>query len=79
MNPIALVWIVIALIGIGVLVSAGKIVRPYQRGLVERLGKYKTTRNPGHNLILPFIETMQLIDMPDQDLSLIHKTSCRRT
>jgi regulator of protease activity HflC (stomatin/prohibitin superfamily) len=66
MNPIAIVLIVIALIGIGVLVSAVKIVRPYQRGLVERLGKYKTTRNPGLNLILPFIETMQLIDMREQ-------------
>jgi regulator of protease activity HflC (stomatin/prohibitin superfamily) len=32
MNPIAIVLIVIALIGIGVLVSAVKIVRPYQRG-----------------------------------------------
>lgn len=66
MNPIAIVLIVIALIGIGVLVSAVKIVRPYQRGLVERLGKYKTTREPGLNLILPFIETMQLIDMREQ-------------
>jgi len=66
MNPIAIVLIVIALIGVGVLVSAVKIVRPYQRGLVERLGKYKTTRNPGLNLILPFIETMQLIDMREQ-------------
>jgi regulator of protease activity HflC (stomatin/prohibitin superfamily) len=66
MNPIAIVLIVIALIGIGVLVSAVKIVRPFQRGLVERLGKYKTTRDPGLNLILPFIETMQLIDMREQ-------------
>ena len=66
MNPIAIVLIVVALIGVGVLVSAVKIVRPYQRGLVERLGKYKTTRNPGLNLILPFIETMQLIDMREQ-------------
>ena len=66
MNPIAIVLIVVALIGIGVLVSAVKIVRPYQRGLVERLGKYKTTQEPGLNLILPFIETMQLIDMREQ-------------
>ncbi|MGB0113911.1 MAG: SPFH domain-containing protein [Ilumatobacteraceae bacterium] len=66
MNPIAIVLIVIALIGIGVLVGAVKIVRPYQRGLVERLGKYKTTKEPGLNLILPFIETMQLIDMREQ-------------
>ena len=66
MNPIAIVVGVIALVGIAVLVGAVKIVRPYQRGLVERLGKYKATREPGLNLILPFIETMQLIDMRGQ-------------
>ena len=51
---------------IAALVAAVKIVRPYQRGLVERLGKYKTTRDPGLTLIVPFIETMQLIDMREQ-------------
>ena len=66
MNPIAIVLIVVALIGIAVLIGSVKIVRPFQRGLVERLGKYNTTRNPGLNLILPFIETMQLIDMREQ-------------
>ncbi len=66
MNPLAIVIAVIALIGLLVLVGAVKIVRPYQQGLVERLGKYKTTRQPGLSLILPFIETMQLIDMREQ-------------
>jgi regulator of protease activity HflC (stomatin/prohibitin superfamily) len=66
MNPIAIVIGVIALIGILVLVGAVKIVRPYQRGLVERLGRYKATKDPGLNLIVPFIETMQLIDMREQ-------------
>jgi regulator of protease activity HflC (stomatin/prohibitin superfamily) len=66
MNPIAIVVGVIALVGIAVLIGAVKIVRPYQRGLVERLGKFKATREPGLNLILPFIETMQLIDMREQ-------------
>ena len=51
---------------IAVLAAAVKIVRPFQRGLVERLGKYKTTEDPGLQLILPFIETMQLIDMREQ-------------
>jgi regulator of protease activity HflC (stomatin/prohibitin superfamily) len=41
-------------------------VRPYQRGLVERLGKYKSTEEPGLRLILPFVESMQLIDMREQ-------------
>ena len=66
MTPVAIVVGVIALIGIAVLIGAVKIVRPYQRGLVERLGKYKTTEDPGLRLIVPFIETRQLIDMREQ-------------
>ncbi len=61
--------IVIAILFVAVLafiVGAVKIVRPYQRGLVERLGRYQTTKNPGFNLIIPFIETIQLIDMREQ-------------
>jgi regulator of protease activity HflC (stomatin/prohibitin superfamily) len=66
MNPIAIVIGIAALIGLAVLVAAVKIVRPYQRGLVERLGRYKATEEPGLRLIVPFIETMQLIDMREQ-------------
>jgi regulator of protease activity HflC (stomatin/prohibitin superfamily) len=61
-----IVVIALAIVGIAVLAAAVKIVRPYQRGLVERLGKYKTTKEPGLQIILPFIETMQLIDMREQ-------------
>ncbi len=63
---VVILIIVIAIIGLATLVAAVKIVRPYQRGLVERLGKYKTTKDPGLTLIVPFIETMQLIDMREQ-------------
>jgi regulator of protease activity HflC (stomatin/prohibitin superfamily) len=56
----------VAVVGIAFLIGAVKIVRPFQRGLVERLGRYKATRDPGFNLIIPFIETMQLIDMREQ-------------
>ncbi len=66
MSVIVILIVAIAIIGLAVLASAVKIVRPYQRGLVERLGKYKTTRQPGLTLIVPFIETMQLIDMREQ-------------
>jgi regulator of protease activity HflC (stomatin/prohibitin superfamily) len=58
--------IAIAIVGIAVLAAGVKIVRPYQRGLVERLGKYKSTEEPGLRLILPFVESMQLIDMREQ-------------
>jgi regulator of protease activity HflC (stomatin/prohibitin superfamily) len=66
MTVVAIIIGVLALVVLAVLVGAVKIVRPYQRGLVERLGKYKTTRDPGLTLIVPFIETMQLIDMREQ-------------
>ena len=63
---IVILIVAVAIVGLAVLVSAVKIVRPYQRGLVERLGKYKDTREPGLQLILPFMETMQLVDMREQ-------------
>jgi regulator of protease activity HflC (stomatin/prohibitin superfamily) len=66
MTPVAIAVGVVALIMIAVLVAAVKIVRPYQRGLVERLGKYKATKEPGLHLIFPFIDTMQLVDMREQ-------------
>jgi regulator of protease activity HflC (stomatin/prohibitin superfamily) len=54
------------IVGISFLIGAVKIVRPFQRGLVERLGRYKATREPGFNLIVPFIERIQLVDMREQ-------------
>ncbi|CAN5594316.1 SPFH domain-containing protein [soil metagenome] len=66
MTVTALIIAALALVAIAFLVGAVKIVRPYQRGLVERLGRYKTTKDPGFNLIVPFIETIQLIDMREQ-------------
>jgi regulator of protease activity HflC (stomatin/prohibitin superfamily) len=58
--------IAVAVVGIAVLAAGVKIVRPFQRGLVERLGKYKSTEEPGLRLIMPFVESMQLIDMREQ-------------
>ena len=46
--------------------SGVRIVRPYQRGIVEQLGKYKETVDPGLKLIIPFIQTIRLVDMREQ-------------
>ncbi len=40
-----------------------QIIRPYEKGLVERLGKYQRTLDSGLNLILPFIDRLQKVDM----------------
>ena len=48
-------------------VAAGvRIVKPYQRGIIERLGKYKETVDPGLTLIIPFVDTMRVVDMREQ-------------
>ena len=66
MSPAAIFIAAIAVVVLAVLVKAVKIVRPFQQGLVERLGRYKTTKQPGFNLIMPFVETLELIDMREQ-------------
>ncbi|MEN3273375.1 MAG: hypothetical protein V7636_2136, partial [Actinomycetota bacterium] len=43
--------------------SSLKIVRPYQRGLVERLGRYHATVQPGLRVILPMIDRVIRVDM----------------
>ena len=50
-----------------VYVAAGvRIVRPYQRGVIEQLGKFKVTVDPGLQLIIPFIQSVRLVDMREQ-------------
>ncbi|HVE45391.1 MAG TPA: SPFH domain-containing protein [Acidimicrobiales bacterium] len=49
-----------------VVVSGVKIIRPYERGLVERLGKYRDTVQPGLRVIIPFIERMERVDMRER-------------
>jgi regulator of protease activity HflC (stomatin/prohibitin superfamily) len=43
-----------------------KIVRPTQRGLIERLGKYHNFANPGFHWIIPVIDKLYLINVTEQ-------------
>ncbi len=43
-----------------------KIVRPWEKGLIERLGKYQRTADSGLTIIVPFIENIKKIDMREQ-------------
>jgi regulator of protease activity HflC (stomatin/prohibitin superfamily) len=40
-----------------------RIIRPYEKGLVERLGRYQRTLDSGLNLIMPFFDTVLKVDM----------------
>ncbi len=43
-----------------------KILRPYEKGVVERLGKYNRTVESGLNIVIPFIETIRKVDLREQ-------------
>jgi HflK protein len=43
-----------------------KIIRPWQKGLIERLGKYQRTADSGLTIIIPFMERIIKVDMREQ-------------
>lgn len=58
--------ILITIVIIVIVATGTRIVLPYQKGLIERLGKYQRTVDSGLTIIIPFIETMTKIDMREQ-------------
>lgn len=62
-----LVGILIAAIVIVIVAAVSiKIVRPWEKGLIERLGRYQRTVDSGLTTIIPFIEHIKLVDMREQ-------------
>ena len=54
-----LLAIIVAIIG----TKAVKIVNPYEKALIERMGRYQKTADSGMTLIVPFIDSITKIDM----------------
>ena len=61
-----IVLVVIAFVLFVFAASAIKIVRPFQRGIIEQLGKFKSTTDPGLKLIIPVIQSLIRVDMREQ-------------
>ena len=66
MNAGVIVLAVLAVFLLVYVATGVRIVRPYQRGVVEQLGKYKETADPGLKIIIPFIQSVELVDMREQ-------------
>ena len=65
----ALVAIVLGLLMLLVFLLAAlgiRIVSPYEKGVIERLGRYLRTAQPGLQFIIPFVDTMRKVDMREQ-------------
>jgi len=59
--------LVILAVVIFVVAATGlKIIRPWEKGLVERLGKYQRTAGSGLAIIIPFMEKLTKVDMREQ-------------
>lgn len=43
-----------------------KILRPYEKGVVERLGKYNRTVSSGVVVLIPFFENLEKVDLREQ-------------
>jgi regulator of protease activity HflC (stomatin/prohibitin superfamily) len=66
MEPGVVVLIVLGGAILAYAAAAIKIVRQYEKGLVERFGRYSHTIDPGLNFIIPFIDQIQRVDMREQ-------------
>ncbi|MCL1880445.1 MAG: SPFH/Band 7/PHB domain protein [Actinomycetia bacterium] len=55
----AIILIVILIFAI----RAIRIIRPYEKGVVERLGKFQSVWEPGLHLLVPFIDRVTKVDM----------------
>ncbi|AKI98103.1 SPFH domain-containing protein [Kosmotoga pacifica] len=70
-----IMWIVLTVVILIIAASGIKIIRPFEKGLVERLGKFSREAQPGLNFIVPFMEKIvkvdhreMVIDVPPQEV-----------
>jgi regulator of protease activity HflC (stomatin/prohibitin superfamily) len=68
-----ILWIVVAIVVIFVFTIIARSIRIIPQayaGIVERLGRYHKTLNPGLNILVPFIDRLRpLVDMREQVVS----------
>jgi regulator of protease activity HflC (stomatin/prohibitin superfamily) len=60
-----IVWVVIFFVTIFIANSI-KIVRQYEKGIIETLGRYTGTKNSGANIIIPIFQRMLRVDMRER-------------
>jgi regulator of protease activity HflC (stomatin/prohibitin superfamily) len=57
-----MIWLLLAIILL-VIIFGIRIINQYERGVILTLGKYTGMRNPGLNIIIPFIQVMKKVDI----------------
>jgi regulator of protease activity HflC (stomatin/prohibitin superfamily) len=59
----ATIILIVAIVVVGVLYAAVRILREYERGVVFTLGRYTGTKGPGFFLLVPFVQQMVRVDL----------------
>ncbi|TDJ28908.1 MAG: slipin family protein [Gammaproteobacteria bacterium] len=66
---------IVVVVFVGLLLSAFRVLREYERGVVFMLGKYYSVKGPGLIIIIPIVQQMVrvdlrtiVLDIPTQDL-----------
>ena len=66
MSGTSILLIIVAFVVVVFAITGIRVVRPWQKGVIERLGKYMRTANSGITLIVPVLDTMHKVDMREQ-------------
>ena len=67
--PILLV--VFAIFALITLLASVKIINQYEKGVVLRLGKFKSIAEPGLNLILPYLDNLITVDVRERVINVL--------
>ncbi len=66
MDAVIILFAVLA-VGLILIASAGfRVVRPFEKGLIEFLGRYQRTVESGLRWVLPFVKRLTKVDMREQ-------------
>ncbi|MCL2757114.1 MAG: SPFH/Band 7/PHB domain protein [Coriobacteriia bacterium] len=63
LSAVIVLGIIIVIVILIFAIRAIRIIRPFEKGVVERLGKYQRTWEPGLHLLIPFIDRVTKVDM----------------
>ena len=65
-SALVLLFVVVAFALILVAATGFRVVRPFERGLVEFLGRYEKTVESGLRWVMPFVKRLAKVDMREQ-------------
>lgn len=63
MEPLFVLIVIVVLI---IAATGIKIIRPWEKGLIERLGRFQRLADSGLTFIIPFLDRLEKVDMREQ-------------